>query len=89
MVSTAVMGKRDIVGPRRGALEVPEDEEAFAGALCRLLPDGERRARTADDARAFAREWSARAMAERVADLYAAASAARVPAPEPRRADNP
>lgn len=72
VVSTAVMGTRDIVCPGRGAVEVPEDVEAFAAALAALLPDRDRRARMADDARDFAREWSARAMAGRMVESYRA-----------------
>lgn len=73
VVSTAVMGTRDIVCPGRGVVEAVEDVEAFAATLAALLPDRDRRARMADDARAFAREWSARAMAERMVESYRAA----------------
>lgn len=70
VVSTAVMGTRDIVGPQRGAIEVREQAEEFAGALERVLSDTDGRARMADEARAFAREWSARAMAARMVETY-------------------
>ncbi|MDZ7828879.1 MAG: glycosyltransferase [Halofilum sp. (in: g-proteobacteria)] len=73
VVSTAVMGTRDIVGPQRGAIEVREQADEFAGTLERLLSDPDRRARMADEARAFAREWSARAMAETMLGTYQAA----------------
>lgn len=74
VVSTAVMGTRDIVGPQRGAIEVREQAEEFAGTLERLLADTDARARMADEARAFAREWSARAMAEKMVETYRTAS---------------
>jgi len=73
VVSTAVMGTRDIVGPQRGAIEVREQAEEFAGTLERLLSDTDGRARMADAARAFAREWSARAMAQKMVETYVAA----------------
>jgi len=70
VVSTAVMGTRDIVGPQRGAVEVHEQADEFAITLALLLDDPDRRARMADEARAFAREWSARAMAEKMVETY-------------------
>jgi glycosyltransferase involved in cell wall biosynthesis len=73
VVSTAVMGTRDIVEPGRGAVHVAEDHEAFSEAVAALLADGDRRARMADEARAFARAWSARAMAQRLLGSYRAA----------------
>lgn len=77
VVSTAVMGTRDIVGPQRGAIEVREQIEEFAGTLERLLSDTDGRARMADEARAFAREWSARAVAERMVETYGKATGTR------------
>lgn len=77
VVSTAVMGTRDIVGPQRGAIEIREQVEEFASTLAALLPDTDGRARMADAARAFAREWSARAMAERMLETYCKAMGAR------------
>jgi 1,2-diacylglycerol 3-alpha-glucosyltransferase len=71
VISTAVMGTREIVGARRGAL-VPEDnEQDFAAAMVRLVGDSALRARLAEDARAYAKEWHADAMAVKMASLYA------------------
>lgn len=71
VVSTAVMGTRDIVGPRRGALVPDDDEQSFAEAIERLVGDPALRARLALEARAYVREWHADALARRMAALYA------------------
>jgi 1,2-diacylglycerol 3-alpha-glucosyltransferase len=70
VISTAVMGTRDIVGPGRGAL-VPEDNEAaFAAAIVRYVRDPHLRLRLSREAAVFAREWHADALAARLAQLY-------------------
>ena len=70
VISTAVMGTRDIVGPRRGAL-VPEDNEAdFARNVVNLLNDPALRARLGAEGRAYAAEWNAGALARRLAEAY-------------------
>lgn len=71
VVSTAVMGTRDIVGPCRGALVPEDDERAFAAAIVRLIGDPELREALSREARDYAREWRADALARRMADLYA------------------
>lgn len=72
VVSTAVMGTRDILGPGKGCLVAEEDEEEFAGQVLRLLRDAELRNGLRREARRYALgEWSAAAMAERMASLYA------------------
>ncbi|MEX0961151.1 MAG: glycosyltransferase [Burkholderiales bacterium] len=70
VISTAVMGTRDIVGPRRGALVPREDEANFAASIVRFVGDPALRARLAQEAVAYAREWHADALAVRMADLY-------------------
>ena len=82
VVSTAVMGTRDIVGPRRGALVPEDDERAFAGEIVRLIGDPALRAALSGEAREYAREWHADALARRMAALYAEVIAA---APRSRR----
>ncbi len=70
VISTAVMGTRDIVGPKRGAL-VPEDNEAdFARKIVKLLNDPALRARLGAEGRAYAAEWNAGALARRLVDTY-------------------
>lgn len=70
VASTAVMGTRDIVLPERGARHLPEDEQAFAEGVIELLDDKSRRESMGREALAFVREWSARAMAEKLVDFY-------------------
>jgi glycosyltransferase involved in cell wall biosynthesis len=70
VISTAVMGTRDIVGPRRGAL-VPEDDEAdFARAILKLMNDAGLRERLSVEGRAYVREWHADALARKLAAAY-------------------
>jgi glycosyltransferase involved in cell wall biosynthesis len=76
VVSTAVMGTRDIVGPGRGALVPDDDERSFADAIERIVGDAPLRARLAQEAREYAREWRAEALAGRMAALYADVTAA-------------
>ncbi len=85
VVSTAVMGTRDIVGPRRGALVPDDDERAFAAEVVRLIGDPALRKELSRQARDYAREWHADALARRMADLYAEVIAAGE-APTPSRA---
>jgi len=70
VISTAVMGTRDIVGPKRGAL-VPEDNEAdFAEHIVRLMRDGDLRTRLAEEGRVFVHEWHADALARKLVVTY-------------------
>ena len=84
VVSTAVMGTRDVVGPGRGAL-VPEDEpDAFAAAVVRLLGDPVLRARLSGEGRLYVGEWHADALARRLEAFYVQVMAA-APAASPVR----
>lgn len=70
VISTAVMGTRDIVGPKRGAL-VPDDNEAdFADHIVSLMRDGDLRARLAEEGRVYVREWHADALARKLVATY-------------------
>ncbi len=70
VISTAVMGTRDVVGPGRGAL-VPQDDEAdFARNIVKLMNDPALRARLGAEGRVYAAEWNAGALAGRLADAY-------------------
>ena len=70
VISTAVMGTRDVVGPRRGAL-VPEDNEAdFARTIVKLMNDAALRAGLGVEGRVYAAEWNAGTLAGRLADAY-------------------
>lgn len=70
VISTAVMGTRDILAPERGALVAPQDAAGFAATINRLLGDAALRARLADEAPQYAREWASDVMARRLADFY-------------------
>jgi glycosyltransferase involved in cell wall biosynthesis len=70
VVSTAVMGTRDIVGPARGALVAADDEHDFAAQVIRLLRDPALRARLSAEGREYAHVWSAAALAERMEAFY-------------------
>lgn len=70
VVSTAVMGTRDIVGHERGALVACDDESDFAAKVVRLLRDPSLRARLSAEGRVYARTWSASALAKRMEHFY-------------------
>jgi glycosyltransferase involved in cell wall biosynthesis len=70
VVSTAVMGTRDIVGPARGALVAADDEADFAAQVVRLLEDPGLRKRLAAEGRLYAQSWSAPAAAQRMEAFY-------------------
>ncbi len=85
VVSTAVLGTRDILAPRRGALVAEDDVDDLADKAVTVLCNPALRARLAheagsatykvdvseSEARAYVREWSAGALAERLIALYA------------------
>jgi glycosyltransferase involved in cell wall biosynthesis len=70
VVSTAVMGTRDIVGSGRGARVAADDERAFAAQIARLLTEPGLRARLAAEGPPYARTWSAPALAQRMEAFY-------------------
>ena len=70
VVSTAVMGTKDILEPQRGALIAQEDEADFAGKVIRLLRDRDLRERLAREAVEYAAQWSAPRMTARMLEFY-------------------
>ncbi|MGD8477962.1 MAG: glycosyltransferase [Burkholderiales bacterium] len=70
VISLAVMGTRDILNERRGALVPEDDERDFASNIVKLLSDDELRKRLSGEARLFAREWQSGVIAGRLASLY-------------------
>jgi 1,2-diacylglycerol 3-alpha-glucosyltransferase len=70
VVSTAVMGTREVLGEGRGSLIAEEDEQAFADNCIRILTDPVLRESLAREGQAYAQSWSAPAMAERMLDFY-------------------
>lgn len=79
VLAFAALGTREIVEPRRGALPAPQDAEGFGNAMAHLINDPELRARMAQEACAFAATWSDEACARKMADLYRATIASKVP----------
>src|SRR5580693_8440887 len=71
VVSTAELGTRSVLLPASGAVVVPEERAAFAAAVLRVLGDPQLRAAMAQAGRSYARSWSAAAMAQRLAQIYA------------------
>lgn len=70
VVSTAEMGTRDILLPQRGAVIASEDSRDFAAKTVALLTDSSRRQTLSVEAMAYAKSWSAMAMAEKMHEFY-------------------
>lgn len=70
VVSTAVMGTKEVLVEGRGCLIAEEDEQDFAGKCLRLLGDPELRARLGAEGVAYAATWAAPALADRLLDFY-------------------
>jgi glycosyltransferase involved in cell wall biosynthesis len=70
VVSTAIMGTRDVLREGEGAVIVPEDEARFTMAVADLLRDEPRRLKLAAAGRRYAEQWTARATTERLLDFY-------------------
>ncbi|HJW02404.1 MAG TPA: glycosyltransferase [Azospira sp.] len=71
VIGLAEMGTIDILGPGRGVLAPPPEVDAFARSLTDFFADAALRERLAAEAKPYAAEWSDRALAARLADLYA------------------
>jgi glycosyltransferase involved in cell wall biosynthesis len=71
VVSTAVLGTKEVLHGAEGALVVREDVPEFAAAVVSVLKDRELRARLSRAGRDFvAARWSSREMAKRLFGLY-------------------
>ena len=70
VVSTAMMGTKDVLQPGCGAEIVGEDEQEFAAAVMRMLSDSELAKRLSDRGREYVKSWSAPIMAGHMVDLY-------------------
>jgi glycosyltransferase involved in cell wall biosynthesis len=77
VVSTAIMGTRDVLKPGCGAVVVNEDLTEYATAVVRVLRDAELRARMGREGMDYVRSWSADALASRLVTLYGAVIDAR------------
>lgn len=71
VVSTAVMGTKEVLGDGLGSLIAEEDEADFAAKAVRLLRDKGLRARLSADAVRHAHAWSAPVLADRMLEFYA------------------
>lgn len=71
VVSTAVMGTRDILVQGQGAVIAEEDEADFAGKVINLLGDAVQRVQLAKTGRDYVQQrWSEQAIVRRMVDLY-------------------
>lgn len=70
VVSTAVMGTREVLGEGRGSLIADEDEQAFADKCVRILRDPILRESLAREGQVYAQSWGAPALAERMLGFY-------------------
>lgn len=70
VVSTAVMGTREILVNGRGSLIAEEDEDDFAAKVIRVLHDAELRAHLSRTASVYAAEWSSPILADHMLAFY-------------------
>jgi glycosyltransferase involved in cell wall biosynthesis len=70
VVSTAVMGTKEVLEGGKGSLIAADDEADFASKAARLLSDSGLRATLGEQARDYARTWSAEALANRMLEFY-------------------
>ena len=70
VVSIAEMGTIDILEAGRGAVVVSHDEDAFAGAVCRLLDSPALRRQLSEEGVRYAAEWDASLKARQLEDFY-------------------
>ena len=70
VVSTSVLGTRDILEPGAGVLIAQEDRQDFAGKVLQLLRNPVQRTQLAEQARCYARTWTARTYARKTESFY-------------------
>ncbi|MBK1649457.1 glycosyltransferase [Rhabdochromatium marinum] len=70
VVSTAVMGSAEVLVQGEGCLIAEEDENHFAAQVLRVLNDAQLRQRLSERGLAYAKGWSAPALAERMLRFY-------------------
>ncbi|MGH8615214.1 MAG: glycosyltransferase [Gammaproteobacteria bacterium] len=71
VVSTAVLGTEDIVGPGRGALVAEENVADFTAKARQLLRDCDLRTRVSQEAREYAKEWGDDKLGAEMLSFYA------------------
>lgn len=77
VVALSVMGTREVLREDHGCLISPDDEAGFAAQCLRLLREPDLRRRLSASAQAYARAWSAPALAGRMLEFYERVIAAR------------
>ena len=70
LVSTAVMGTKDILAANKGALVCDESVEEFSNAVITLLQDKQLRAKLSAEALEYVQSWSAQSMATKLLSFY-------------------
>lgn len=70
LVSTAVMGTKDILAPNKGALVCNESVDEFAGGVITLLQDQALRTKLGNEALEYVKTWSANNMAQKLVNFY-------------------
>jgi 1,2-diacylglycerol 3-alpha-glucosyltransferase len=70
VVSTACLGTRSVLTSGSGASVVDENESDFASAVAHVLRNRDQARKMGEKGRAWALQWSSRALAERMAELY-------------------
>jgi glycosyltransferase involved in cell wall biosynthesis len=71
VVSTAVMGTRDVLRNGAGAVIAPDDEVEFAARISAVLHNAEQRAALSVAARTYAARWAAPRLGQQLAEHYA------------------
>ncbi|MGH6636315.1 MAG: glycosyltransferase [Gammaproteobacteria bacterium] len=77
VVSTAVLGTEDIVGPGRGALVAEENVLDFTEKVRQLLSDCELRTRLSQESREYTKEWGDDKLGAEMLSFYAQVTASR------------
>ena len=70
LVSTAVMGTRDVLVEKEGCLIAPDEAGAFAARVVRLLGDASLRRQLSRTGREYVKRWHAPLFAEQLLALY-------------------
>ena len=70
VVSTAVMGTRDILKPAKGAIIAEEATEDFAAKVVKVLQDKALRRRLSQEGQEYVKQWSAGALANKMLAFY-------------------
>ncbi|ESQ09567.1 MAG: hypothetical protein N838_02320 [Thiohalocapsa sp. PB-PSB1] len=83
VISTAVMGTREVLSDGEGCLIATDEEQEFAAHCIRLLTDRALRDLLSAKAVRYAEQWSAPMMARRMLNLYQQVIESRKPSPVP------